>query len=153
MRIPATSPGRTLRIISAGWARMRRPMGPDRRRSPAREGPALLQGVAVCGICGDRMTVRYHQRHGTPWPTYVCQRRGIARGEPICQTVPGRGLDDAIAGLLLDTVTPLTLEITLAVQQELQTRLDEADRLHRRAVERARYEADLARRRYLQVDP
>jgi len=127
--------------------------GADRRRSPAREGPALLQGLAVCGICGDRMTVRYHQRHGTPWPTYVCQRRGIARGEPICQTVPGRGLDDAIAGLLLDTVTPLTLEITLAVQQELQTRLDETDRLHRRAVERARYEADLARRRYLQVDP
>ncbi len=127
--------------------------GADRRRSPAREGPALLQGLAVCGICGDRMTVRYHQRHGAPWPTYVCQRRGIARGEPICQTVPGRGLDDAIAALLLDTVTPLTLEITLAVRQELQTRLDEADRLHRRAVERARYEADLARRRYLQVDP
>jgi hypothetical protein len=45
------------------------------------------------------------------------------------------------------------LEITLTVQQELQTRLDETDRLHRRAVERARYEADLARRRYLHVDP
>ena len=34
------------------------------------------------------------------------------------------------------TVTPLTLEITLTVQQELQTRLDETDRLHRRAVAR-----------------
>ena len=43
--------------------------------------------------------------------------------------------------------------MTLTVQQELHTRLDETDRLHRRAVERARYEADLARRRYLQVDP
>src|SRR5262245_46827120 len=99
------------------------------------------------------MTVRYHHRHGTPWPTYVCQRRGIAHAEPICQSIPGRGLDDAIARLLLETVTPLTLEMTLTVQQELQTRLDEADRLHHRAVERARYEADLARRRYLQVDP
>ena len=38
--------------------------GSDRRRSPPREGPALLQGLAVCGRCGDRMTVRYHQRHG-----------------------------------------------------------------------------------------
>jgi hypothetical protein len=55
--------------------------------------------------------------------------------------------------VLLETVTPLTLAITLTVQQELQTRLDETDRLHRRAVERARYEADLARRQYLHVDP
>jgi DNA invertase Pin-like site-specific DNA recombinase len=127
--------------------------GADRRRSPPREGPALLQGLAVCGICGDRMTVRYHHRQGAVWPTYVCQRRGIARAESICQSIPGRGLDHAIGRVLLETVTPLTLEITLTVQQELQTRLDETDRLHRRAVERARYEADLARRRYLQVDP
>jgi DNA invertase Pin-like site-specific DNA recombinase len=127
--------------------------GSDRRRSPPREGPALLQGLAVCGRCGDRMTVRYHHRHGTPWPTYVCQRRGIAHGEPICQSIPGRGLDDAITRVLLETVTPLTLDMTLTVQQELQTRLDETDRLHHCAVERARYEADLARRRYLQVDP
>jgi hypothetical protein len=59
-------------------------IGGDRRRSPPREGPALLQGLVMCGLCGDRMTVRYHRRHGTLWPTYVCQRRGIARAEPIC---------------------------------------------------------------------
>jgi DNA invertase Pin-like site-specific DNA recombinase len=127
--------------------------GADRRRSPPREGPALLQGLAVCGICGDRMTVRYHRRHGTVWPTYVCQRQGVARAEPICQSFPGRDLDHAIGRVLLETVTPLTLEITLTVQQELQMRLDETDQLHRRAVERARYEADLARRQYLHVDP
>jgi Recombinase zinc beta ribbon domain len=106
-----------------------------------------------CGRCGDRMTVRYHQRHGTLWPTYVCQRRGIARAESICQSVPGRGLDEAIGRVLIETVTPLTLEMTLTVQHELQARLEETDRLQRRAVESARYEADLARRRYLQVDP
>ena len=44
-------------------------------------------------------------------------------------------------------ITPLTLEMTLTVQQEIQSRLDETDRLHHRAAERARYEADLARRR------
>ncbi len=117
--------------------------GGDRRRSPAREGPALLQGLVVCGRCGDRMTVRYHRRHGGLWPTYVCQRRGIAQGAPICQSIPGRGLDDAIGGVLVETVTPLTLEMALIVQQEIQARLDETDRLHRRAVECARYEADL----------
>ncbi|MGH7555933.1 MAG: recombinase family protein, partial [Longimicrobiales bacterium] len=128
-------------------------VGGDRRRSPPREGPALLQGLVICGRCGDRMTVRYHQRQGGLWPTYVCQRRGIAHAEPICQSVPGRGLDDAIGRVLLDTVTPLTLEMALTVQQEIQTRVEETDRLQRRAVEGARYEADLARRRYLQVDP
>ena len=36
--------------------------GQDRRKSPPREGPALLQGLVVCGVCGSRMTVRYHAR-------------------------------------------------------------------------------------------
>src|SRR5262249_42222492 len=90
---------------------------------------------------------------GTLWPTYVCQQRGIARGEPICQSVSDRGVDDAIGRVLIETVTPLTLEMTLTVQHELQARLEETDRLHRRAVESARYDADLARRRYLRVDP
>jgi hypothetical protein len=99
------------------------------------------------------MTVRYHQRQGSLWPTYVCQLRGIAHGEPICQSVPGRGLDEAIGRVLIETVKPVTLEMALTVQQEIQARLDETDRLHRRGVESARYEADLARRRYLQVDP
>ncbi|MFM0068320.1 hypothetical protein [Paraburkholderia aspalathi] len=41
----------------------------------------------------------------------------------------------------------------LVVQEELESRSDERDRLHRHEFERARYEADLARRRYMQVDP
>jgi len=59
----------------------------------------------------------------------------------------------AIGQLLIDTVTPLALEVTLTVQQEMQARLDEVDRLRKKQVERARYEADLAQRRYLHVDP
>ncbi len=60
--------------------------GSDRRRSPPREGPALLQGLVLCGICGERMTVRYNFRNGKALPTYTCQRRGIERAEPLCQT-------------------------------------------------------------------
>jgi Recombinase zinc beta ribbon domain/Recombinase len=127
--------------------------GAERRRSPAREGPALLQGLVVCGVCGDRMTVRYQLRRGGRWPTYVCQRAGLARGEPICQGIPGRALDETVGRLLMETVTPLTLEMTLAVQQELQARWNDADHLRHQQVERARYEAELARRRYLRVDP
>jgi hypothetical protein len=99
------------------------------------------------------MTVRYHQTRGGLWPTYVCQRAGIEHGVPICQSIPGQGLDAAIGRLLCETVTPITIALTLAVQQELQTRAEEADRLRRQRVDRAQYEAELAGRRYARVDP
>lgn len=127
--------------------------GADRRKSPAREGPALLQGLLICGCCGKRMTVRYHSRRGQLSPDYVCQREGIEHGEPVCQHLPGSGIDEAVGNILVEAVTPVTLEVALAVQQELQSRLEEADRLRQQQVERSRYEAELARRRYLRVDP
>src|SRR5438270_6962822 len=99
------------------------------------------------------MTVRYHTRQAGLCPNYLCQRAGIEHAERICQNICGAGLDAAIGALLLEMLTPVTLEVALAVQQELRQRLDEADRLRRQQVERARYEADLARQRYLQVDP
>ncbi|MCY4557834.1 MAG: hypothetical protein OXF79_15945 [Chloroflexi bacterium] len=43
----------------------------------------------------------------------------------------------------------MTLELTFAVQKELER----ADQLRYEAVERAQYEAELAMRRYLRVDP
>jgi DNA invertase Pin-like site-specific DNA recombinase len=128
-------------------------IGVDRRKSPPREGPALLQGLVVCGVCGSRMTVRYHTRQGRILPDYVCQRDGVEHLVSICQHVVGGPIDKAVGQLLVESVTPLALEVTLAVQQELQARLDEVDKLRRKQVERARYEADLAQRRYLHVDP
>jgi DNA invertase Pin-like site-specific DNA recombinase len=127
--------------------------GEDRRASPPREGPALLQGLVICGRCGDRMTVRYHHRGGMTVPDYNCQRAGISTGTPACASIPGEAVDRAISGLLLETVTPLALEVALTVQAELEARAAEADQLRRADVERARHAAELARRRYLAVDP
>jgi DNA invertase Pin-like site-specific DNA recombinase len=127
--------------------------GAERRRSPPREGPALLQGLVLCGVCGERMTVRYRQGHGRLWPDYVCQKNAIRHAEPLCQVLAGASIDDAVGHLLVEAVTPMALEAALSVQQELQGRWEETDRLRRQQVERARYEADLARRRFMQVDP
>jgi DNA invertase Pin-like site-specific DNA recombinase len=127
--------------------------GEERRRSPPREGPALLQGMVICGQCGRRMTVRYDHRNGKTLPYYTCQREGIEHAHTICQSVPGAGIDHAISELVVETLTPLTLEVTLAVHQELQARFEQADQLRHKAVERAQYEADLARRRYMRVEP
>jgi DNA invertase Pin-like site-specific DNA recombinase len=126
---------------------------PQRLRPP-REGPALLQGLALCGSCGERMTVRYHQRGGQRIvPDYLCQRDGIARGMAPCQRIPGRDLDAAVGALLAAVLTPDTIAVTLALHDEIVARAAEAEQLRRRQVERAQYEADLAHRRYLRVDP
>jgi DNA invertase Pin-like site-specific DNA recombinase len=124
------------------------------RRPPPREGPALLQGILLCGRCGKRMTVRYHQRQGQLRPQYMCQRDKVENGRSNdCQRVPGAAIDQAIGQLLATMVNRQNIDIAIAVQHELQARLDEADRLRYRQVERCRYEADLARRRYSKIDP
>jgi len=125
----------------------------EARKSVPREGPALLQGLALCGRCGRRMTVRYHRRKEELTPEYVCD--GLAKKEaaPVCQFIPGAGIDEAIGDLLLEVVSPAAMEVSLAVQQELRDRIEEADRLRFRQVERAQQEAELARQRFLQVNP
>jgi len=127
--------------------------GAERATGPAREGNALLQGLAVCGRCGCRMTVGYHLRHGVEIPEYRCMGAAIRDGTPVCHRASGEGIDKAIGRLLLDTVTPLALEVALTVQAELETRADEADALRKSHVERTRHRAETARRRYLAVDP
>jgi DNA invertase Pin-like site-specific DNA recombinase len=127
--------------------------GEDRRKSPAREGAALLQGLVLCGVCGLRMTVRYHTVHGHPIPDYVCQRRGIQTAEPVCQRLPGAQIDHAVTELVLKAVNPASLEVALEVFEELRARQAEVDRLRRAQVQRAREEAELAQRQYLLARP
>jgi len=131
-------------------------LGPERREGPPREGPALLQGLAICGVCGGRMNVAYQVRAFRPGrsvPHYFCQGRNCDSPQPVCQWVPGIPVDQAVGELLLEIMTPVTIDVTLAVQQELQARLEETDRLRKQQVERARHEAELAQRRYLRVHP
>jgi DNA invertase Pin-like site-specific DNA recombinase len=120
---------------------------------PPREGPALLQGMAICGNCGRRMSIRYHWRGAELVPDYLCQYQVVERLEKACMSIPGANVDAVISCLLAEAVTPVALEVSLAVQQELLSRLEEVDRLRLKQVERARYEANLAQRRYMQVEP
>ena len=127
--------------------------GLDRKKSPPREGIALLQGLVVCGICGNRMTIRYCQRSKKVIPYYMCQEDSVERGEAVCQCINGESIDQAISELIVGSVTPMALEVALTVQKELEHRTDQINNLRKQEVERARYEADLARRRYMLVDP
>ena len=137
---------KTLRENAGGY-------GTDRRRSAAREGVALLQGVVICGRCGDRMTVRYEMHQGHPDPVYTCQRRGIATATRSCQIIQGARFDAAVSELVLDAVTPASVDVAFEVFEELRTREADLDRARRAHVARAREDAELAQRQFLAVRP
>ena len=122
-------------------------------RSVPREGQALLQGLVICGMCGKRMSVRYRGARGHLRPEYACKGCGDNLAEPRCQSMPGDGIDEAVGSLLMEAMNPVALDVALAVQEELNRRTDESDRIRQRQAERARYEVELARLRYMQVDP
>ena len=125
----------------------------DANPGPPREGPALLQGLATCGLCGRTMTVRYRTRKAGQVPDYVCGGEGQDTGGAVCQSIPGAAIDRAVGELLVELMTPLTLEVALQVQDELTARAEEVDLWRVQQVQRAREEADLARQRFMQTHP
>ena len=72
--------------------------GAERRHGPPREGPALLQGRAICGVCGSRMAVCYHRRGEQLTPSYLCQLHTLQDARNPCQIIPGATVDAAVSG-------------------------------------------------------
>src|SRR5262249_10040657 len=121
------------------------------RRGAVREGHALLQGLVLCGQCGRRMTVRY-TRHGTT-PSYECNQVHKQQGGRTCQFVRGDGVDATVAHLFLEAIQPAQLAVSLATLEQIEDQARQVERQWQLRLERAQYEADLARRRFLAVEP
>jgi len=127
--------------------------GADRRNGPPREGPALLQGLVLCGKCGRRMQVNYHKRvHGLEG-CYLCGQQTRNAGQPPCQNIIGKVVDQAVSELLLRSFTPGAVEMAFHIQHELGQRDEAIDLMRRQHLQRLEYEAAASRRRYMQVDP
>jgi hypothetical protein len=142
------------------WAQFRRhqeqlddhrTFDPDQRRGAVREGGALLQGIVSCGVCGRRMTVRY-MPDGLR-PIYVCAQLHTQFAAPTCQFIRGDGIDAAVAQLLLAAIEPAQLTIALEAIEHLEAQARAIDHQWHLRIERARYEAERARRRYEAVEP
>lgn len=127
--------------------------GEDRRKSPPREGPALLQGIIICGRCGNRMKVGYRQDCSSLVPIYRCNKDRIENGAKVCQTVAGEKVDQEISKLLLEMLNPLAIKAAIEVQNELSQRKLEVYKFYRQQMERAGYETEIAKKRYMLVDP
>ncbi len=97
------------------------------------------------------MGVRY-TRDGTT-PSYECTQVHKQQGGRTCQFVRGDGVDAAVSRLFLDAIRPAQLDVSLATLEEIESRTRQVSRQWELRQERARYEADLARRRFLAVDP
>jgi DNA invertase Pin-like site-specific DNA recombinase len=121
--------------------------GPATQGAP-REGGALLTGLLLCGQCGYRMGTAYAPS-GLHY--YGCYGERPAR--PPCTTLPGRAIDGAVEQLFLRTMVPDELELSLAVEHEVDAKGQSLDRHWALRVERAEYEARHAERRYKAVDP
>jgi DNA invertase Pin-like site-specific DNA recombinase len=166
--------GRTRRVAAADWPIVRHDAHPGylsweqfllnqqrlddnctvrghNRRGAVRAGHALLQGLVLCGQCGRRMSVRY-TRNGTT-PSYECNQVHKQQGGRTCQFVRGDGVDAAVSSLFLEAIQPAQLQVSLATLAQLEDQARQFERQWQLRLERARYEADLARRRFLAIDP
>lgn len=117
-----------------------------------REGAALLQGIATCGRCGRKLRVYYAGRGSTPG--YHCSNNTIVNGRgEYCLRVGAGQIDDAVTSAFLAAIVPAGLEASLRAAEQLESDRDTALAQWRRQVERARYDAQRAERRYRAVDP
>ena len=120
---------------------------------PAREGTALLQGRMRCGRCGRMMQTGYSGTKGN-CPRYVCGRARMLYGsEAACQSIGGRRLEQRVLGEVFAVLEPGALAATAKALQEAESLHAKRLSVFELSVERARFEADRARRQFDAVEP
>ena len=132
-------------------------LGSDRRIPAPREGAALLQSRVICGRCGRRMGMQYNRaprhRNRPARYFYVCGEQRDRYGRKTCQCMRGDLVDAAVARFVIEALNRKNIDLALAVQAQVKVEFAEADAQRERRIEGIRYEADLARRRFYEVDP
>ncbi len=119
----------------------------------AREGRALLQGLLLCGHCGRRLSPRYTGNGGIH-PVYECTRRQQdTHYSSSCIRLSADAIDQAVSQRILEVLQPEQIEIALRAVRELERRSQALDQQWRMRLERLEYQAQLAQRRYEEVDP
>ena len=112
-------------------------------------GASLIAGRVRCGKCGYRMPVSYD--NGRPY--FTCSMARMNLGKPLCQCFEARELESLVEQLVQAALEPAAVELSLQAAESIEADHRRLERGHRQAVERAAYEASLARRRYEEVDP
>lgn len=120
------------------------------KQGAAREGNALLQGMAICGHCGRHCQVNYRERRNH---RYQCQAVYKRTGERGCPTIHGPLVDQEVVEAFFAALRPANLD---ALEGVLAAQAEERGQLERQWEERltrARYEAQRVQRQYMKVEP
>jgi DNA invertase Pin-like site-specific DNA recombinase len=119
---------------------------------PPREGSALLAGILFCGHCGRRLQPHYQTKSGRPG--YHCSRHLTMAVPHACQgVIQCDVIDDLVSRRVVEALQPAALELSLKVVEDESLRRKEFAKRQRQQLEHARYQAQLAERRYHAVDP
>ena len=122
------------------------------RPGAPRKGSALLQGIVSCGRCARRMCLRYSGPNGD-YPVYVCVADSSSEGRPRCQEVRALAVDAEVERLILTALTPDRIALAVAALGEIEQETRAMERQWSLKRERARYDAERARRQYDTVEP
>lgn len=128
------------------------PMGEDAAGGAAKRGPALLSGLLRCGRCGRKLQVAYSGTTGRV-PRYVCRGGRVDRGSSSCLTIGGLRVDQAVTAAVLEALQPAGIDAAFTALDRVVAEHDTKRQAVELALEKARYEAQRARRQYDHVDP
>ena len=117
-------------------------------RGVPRDGKVLLQGIAYCGYCGRKMTIQYKDKS-----RYTCSIRSTTAGEPICQFIWSDAIDHHVLQCFFEALSVAEIDLSSRTLQESDLRRDDLLRAQSQQLERLRYNAQLAERRYRHSEP
>jgi DNA invertase Pin-like site-specific DNA recombinase len=118
-----------------------------RSRGVARSGAALLQGIAYCGHCGNKMTIQYHAA-----PRYLCNHHKSQSGGRECQRLPMAQVDACVVGNFWEALSPAELDCYDEAVAAFDEQHRQIERARHQQLERLRYEVRLAEKQYRLVD-
>jgi DNA invertase Pin-like site-specific DNA recombinase len=118
----------------------------------AKRGAALLSGLLRCGRCGRKLQVRYSGREGQV-ARYHCRGDRRQPGSETCLSLGSLRADGAVVAELLAAVEPAGIAAACEASQQTQQQEQEKRGAVELALEKARYEAQRARRQFDAVEP
>ncbi|GAB6910147.1 Site-specific recombinase, DNA invertase Pin [Desulfosarcina cetonica] len=120
----------------------------NKSRGVPRPGAALVHGIVYCGQCGHKMVVQY--KNST---RYICNYLRQQHGSSVCQYIPADPVDRKVVEAFFAALSPIEIDIYTQAMKQKRRANKQVNHALVQQVDRLRYEAALAKRQYMQVDP